>query len=282
MKINILKFIMFALLSVPAYSDSLRENTSRNFNAYTFRVESLTYVSSDDTLWQSNDHKNETTGGIDTFTLQTTQVIQKAVDFYGHEDRGTTDKNYKETETIASDGGNKLYVVNTVNNQLFCGGDIKDLATIYKLERPSSKTDFVITDWHLLPSASQCPDTPVSNYAAMVVINGEIYFGGNREVYLYDYNSKEFHDENTPALTLDTTENTIRDMAYDGTYLWIIGYDSNNATVIKIDWKSKLKVKEYEIYGLVKPRGIAVSGKDIYVGENDNTLPNIHVYREPL
>lgn len=273
--------------SATAFAQLIREEPDWHFSAYVSRVESLTYIASDNSLWQANDRKKTTAGQRPDSPDVLTQTMSDREAFYGAADLETTSLNWRELETIANAGGNVLYVVNTVNSGKRCGDDIVDEPTIFKLQRSGGSGDFAIVDWHVLPNATNCPDRDEpfqSSYAAMVIINGSIYFANSRDIRLYDYDRQIFVSS-TPELSLPSDLPTIRDMAYDGTYLWILGYfgkgeDPADHWLTKVDWAGRTVVGSQNLgsFGLTAARGLAVNGSELYIGENRNTTKNIHVF----
>ncbi len=227
---------------------ALRRNPSRDFQGYVDRVESMAYIKSDDSLWQVND-STKVAGSMDRFTQEPIQEITDRTAFFGSEP-GINEQNFREIETIASDCGNVLYMVNTVNNRNLCGEDTLDLATIYKLERASAEDNFAITDWQLLPSASLCEPgyKPTSSYSAMVIIDGEIYFGGKRSIYLYNYSTNEFENPDQPVLATNDEFGRIRDMSYENGYLWVLSYSSPSFSFLtKYNWKHRTQLVTYNL-----------------------------------
>lgn len=278
--------LILVLSSTTTYAQLIREEPNKHFASYVHRVESLTYIASDNSIWQANDSK-KTTGGQNPDNPDVlTQTMHNREIFYGASDLGTTSLNWRELETIANDGSNVLYVVNTVNNKNLCGNDIVDEPTIFKLQRTNGSGDFSIVDWHILPNATTCTDRgePLqSSYAGMVVIDGLIYLAHNRDIRLYDYNRQMFNST-TPELSLASGLPNIRDMAYDGTYLWILGYFATGENpadhwLTKVDWAERRVVESQNLasFDLTAARGLAVNGSELYIGENRNTLKNIHV-----
>lgn len=263
---------------------TLRHNPSRDFQGYVDRVESMAYIKSDDSLWQVND-STKTAGSMDRFTQEPIQEIPDRATFFGSE-AGINEQNFREIETIASDCENILYLVNTVNNRNLCGIDILDVATIYKLERASTQDNFAITDWQVLPSASLCePDyTPTSSYSAMVIIDGNIYFGSKRSVYLYNYSTNEFENPDQPILATNRAFGKIRDMSYEDGYLWVLSYSSPSSSFLtKYNWENRTQLVTYslDLFELTAPRALVIHNGEIFIGENANTNPNIHVFEEP-
>lgn len=232
--------IILVFFSATSFAQSQTEliDFRDQFSPYVPRVESLTYVDSDDSLWQVHDApKNATaraTAGQDPNSSTrpkppTTQTMDQVFYRGFFNGRRSTTENSTQLETIAYDSGNDvLYVVNTINSAKDCPP--VDVPTIFKLKRSPSSGRFRVNDWHVLPSASKnCPTTGKfqSSYAAMVVISGSIYFAHNRKIRKYDYNGRAFFTGKQNQISLTQIRTglgfklpKIRDMAYDGTHLW--------------------------------------------------------------
>lgn len=264
----------------------IRSRPSKNFDAYVTRVESLTYIPGGDALWSTNDsRRRRNMAGMDPETQVLTQEINRGETFFGPR-VGASSVNHRELETIANHGTNTLYVVNTVNNKRLCGDEILDLATIFELTRRGRSADFTIADWQLLPSANECPgNTVVSGYDAMVVIDGDIYFGSGNDVRRYDYQSNDFvADDRGEQIALKIPKavgRQVRDMAYDGTHLWVLGYNRHGQWLAKFDWDTRELVGSQSLaeFDLTNPRGLAVKGNKLFIGENTaDTEHNVHVF----
>jgi len=267
-------------------AELIREEPDKHFSAHVSHVESLTYIDSDNSLWQANDSRWTTAGQDPDNPVILTQTMNERENFYGASGLGTTSLNWRELETIGSDGSNVLYVVNTVNIPTLCGNDIVDEPTLYKLQRSNGSGDFSIVDWHLLPNATRCTDREEpfqSSYSGMVVIDGLIYFAHKREIRLYDYDGQRFASP-TAELSIPRSLPTIRDLAYDGTYLWILGYFNGGENpadhwLTKVDWAQRriVESQNLESFNLTAARALAVNGSTLYIGENRKTEKNIHV-----
>lgn len=283
-----------SLVSASSHAQTLRENLARGIDVDSsticplsgVRGESLTYVAADDSLWISNDFSTSLCG-IDRFTEANIQVETRGGIFQSFwSDNGL---HSDELEIIASDG-NDLYMINNVNKANECN-PITDVATIYRLTRPGDSGTFTIAESWELPTGNDCSQSDYFTYKAAVVIDGSIYVADSLvgEIHLYDYEANTIptfftSGPRSPALSI-TSGPPIVDLAYDGTFLWVLQSDGpSDSTLTKFHWDTKTEVVSYDLQNMAgatgKWGGVAVVGKEIYLVLNV-TPSKIHVFSEP-